>query len=162
MLYSDDEIKKAYIFKDTRISKIQLFAIVKDPSNSFINLYLRSHNKYYVLSHFNNYPDIPFVEMEELDSVNELNFHEKSNYIYYKINKEDQNLKFLKKDKNGIHSNLFDLKFDVINISELLNNKKSNLYIDNKYIINERDYYDIKKELLDEDEIIKIENTYDR
>ena len=53
-------------------------------------MYFQSHGKFYVLSHFNNYPNEPFVEIEEFKDVNELDFHKGEGCIYYKIDKKEQ------------------------------------------------------------------------
>lgn len=155
MFYEDDDIIEAKIFDKMTTKKIKLFAVVKDKNDAFIDLYFQSHGKFYVLSHFNNYPNEPFVEIEEFKDTEEIDFHKGEGCIYYKIDKKDQTLDYLRKDVTGIHSNLFDLTFKQLSIKDITTKKNSNLSIDNKYIINEHDYYDVVKELLPQQNRIK-------
>lgn len=148
MKYEDDEIIESKIFDEFITNKIKLFAIVRDKNDAFIDLHFESHEKYYVLSHFNNFPNNPFVEIEEFDNPQELDFHKNEGCTYYKIDKSDQTLDYLKKDISGIHSNLFDLTLKKLEMEDITLDNKSNLKIDDKYIIKESDYYDITKELL--------------
>lgn len=147
-MYEDDEILESEIFQKDFTKKIKLFAIVKAPGDAYIDLYFKSHNKYYDLSFYNNYPEKPFTELNVYTNINDLDFHKKENCTYYKIDSKHQTLKYLKKDVNEISSNLFKLSLIGKDIDDIINKGISNLQIDDKFIINENDYLDIVKELL--------------
>ena len=149
MFYSEDEFNEVDIFSSKFTKKIKLFAVIRGDGDSFVDLYFESHNKFYDLTLYNNYPGLPFLELEEVDSINDLNFHEEENCEYYKIPKKLQGLKFLNIGPNEISSDLFKLsRTQPYDISDLVNNKKSCLTIDKKFQINKDDYIDIKKELI--------------
>lgn len=156
-MYEDDEILEADIFQKDFTKKIKFFAAVKAKDDAYIDLYFKSHDKYYDLTFYNNYPETPFIELNEYDDVNDLNFHQNAECKYYKIDKKNQTLKFLKKDVNEISSNLFRLSLIGKDIDDIINNGASNLEIDDKFMIKEEDYIDIRKELLSFDNAKSIE-----
>lgn len=156
MFYKENEFKDIDIFSDNFMKKIKLFAITCGDNDSFINMYMESHNKYYSLCYYNNYPQDSFLELEEYDSIDELDFSENVATKFYKIPKEKQALKFLNIGPQKISSDLFELdRTGSISMDELLKGK-SNLVIDEKYRIQKNDYIDIRRELIN----IKDKNDY--
>lgn len=147
-LYLQEEFNEIDIFQPDFTKRINLFAAVVAPDDCYIDLYFKSHGKYYDLTYFFNYPEKPFMEMNIYYNPSELDFHEKENCKYYKIPKKDQIVHNLDYNINEISCNLFTLSLIGKDIYEIINKNNSNLEIDEKYRINELDYISISKELL--------------
>lgn len=148
MFYKESEFGDIDIFNKNFMKKIKLFAITCGDNDSFISLFMESHNKYYNLCYYDNYPQDSFLELEEYDSLDQIDFSENIATRFYKIPKENQALKFLNISPQKISSDLFEIdRTRSVPIEELLKGK-SNLVIDEKYRINKKDYVSIKKELM--------------
>lgn len=149
MLYEEDEFKEVELFSENYTKKIRLFAVVAAQADSFIDLYLETHGKYYVLSFYNNHPETPFIELTEEDDINKLDFHETMKSCrFYKIPKTKQGLSFLNITPAEISSDLFIIqRSQPYDIKDLLNGETC-LEIDEKYRLDVDKFNDIKKELI--------------
>lgn len=146
--YTQEEFEDIDIFQKDFTKRISLFAAVVAPGDCFVDLYFKSHGKYYDLTYYFNYPEKPFIEMNIYNNSSELDFHEKEKCKYYKIPKKDQEVHGLTLDVNEISCNLFTLSLTGKELNEILNHNTSNLEIDEKYRIDEMDYISVSKELL--------------
>ena len=147
MFYENEEILNAEIFDEHYNKKIKCFAIIEAKDNSFIDIYLQSHGKYYTLSFYFNQGN-PFIEMKDTEDINDISFAVKGNVNIYKISKDKQSISNLSIDGTTISSNLFHVS-NAYSIDQVLNRNYSNISVNDakEFLINKDDYTDIEKEL---------------